>query len=35
MKSQAEAKLGRPVVAVTTLAVKVAQNAAASELDAV
>lgn len=35
MKSQAEAKLGRPVVAVTLLAVKVAQKAAASELDAV
>lgn len=35
LKSQAEAKLGRPVVAVTLLAVKVAQKAAASELDAV
>lgn len=35
LKSQADANPGRPVVAVTVLAVKVAQNAAASELDAV
>ena len=35
LKSQADANPGRPVVAVTELAVKVAQNAAASELDAV
>lgn len=35
LKSQADANSGRPVVAVTVLAVKVAQNAAASELDAV
>ena len=35
LKSQADAKLGSPVVAVTVLAVKVAQKAAASELDAV
>lgn len=33
--SQTEAKLGRPVVAVTELAVKVAQKAAASEREAV
>jgi hypothetical protein len=35
LKSQAVAKLGSSVVAVTTLAVKVAQKAAASEREAV
>lgn len=35
MESHAVAKAGRPVVAVTVLAVKVAQNAEAAELDAV
>lgn len=34
-KSQAEAKSGKRVVAVTVLAVKVAQNATASALEAV
>jgi hypothetical protein len=35
LNPHAEAKLGRLVVAVTVLAVKVAQNSAAAELDAV
>jgi hypothetical protein len=35
LKSQAEAKAGRPVVSVTALVVKVAQNADASAAEAV